>query len=122
MRLFNLQHNSSGFTLVEITVAALIFSLAITGLFATITSLNRPSAEAFEEVQAAYIAKGVLEELRSAIDAQIWENPDPESYALVEGETYTLDPVEYEGLNYSISYEVTGNSIGGRFVDITISW
>jgi len=108
--------------LIEIVVATLIFSLAITGLFSAITSLNRPGTESFEEVQAAYAAKGVLEELRSAIDAQVWEESDPSSYDLVEGETYTLSTIEYEGVPYSINYAVTGDPSGGRWVDLTISW
>lgn len=108
---------SSGFTLIEITVATLIFVIAVAGLYSTISSMNRPSVESFEQVQAVYTAKETLENLKYDIDAEFWDDPDTSICKLVPGETY---PITYGA--YSGNYTVIADANGGRWVDLTISW
>lgn len=122
MRLPVIVKTSSGFTLVEIIVAALVFALAATGLFAVISSLNRPSVESFEEVRAVYIAKGIFEQLKSMIDAELWDETDSSVYYLVPGETYELEETVRDGIAYTANYTVTQDSSGGRWVDLTVWW
>ena len=119
---FLLKNTRSGFTLIEVVVSTLVFSLAMAGLFSTISSLNRPGVESFEDVQAAYIGKEIIGNLRHFINAEIWDELDPGLYNLVENQSYDLSPVTRDGITYTSNYTVTPAANGGRWVDLTISW
>lgn len=113
----------SGFTMVEVVVATMVFTLTIAGLMAAISSLNRPAVESFEEVQATYIAKGLAEKLKQDINAELWDETNPTIYGLVQGSTYIISTVTHNNINYGGTYTVTNDpSGGGRWVNITITW
>ena len=117
----------NAFTMVEIVVATLVFALAIAGLLATIQSLNRPAVESFEEVQAAYVARQILEDLRLSIDAETWDNTNSPLKPTTNPVTATVQP-ETGGIIYNTSYTVEeataedGITPIGRWVDIKVTW
>jgi len=118
MRTRHILCNHRGFTMVEIVVAAMVFALSIAGLLAAVSSLNRPAVESFEEVQAAYVAKQVLEDLKLHIDARTWNE---ETSKLKPGETFT-ETITRHGIDFTASWIVTEDAAGGRWVDVTVSW
>jgi type II secretory pathway pseudopilin PulG len=109
-----------GFTMVEIVVSILIFALSIAGLLSAISSLNRPAIESFEEVQAAYIGKQLFEELKQGIDASTWDLSNSILRPTASPITKTINR---QGIDFTTSYTITNAiDIGGRWVDLTISW
>ena len=63
-------------SLVEVIVTAVIFSLAAFGVFTTISMLRPHGADSLRKLEAAYVAKGVIDELRAYVDARMWDNED----------------------------------------------
>ena len=64
--------NSCGFTLVEVIISSVIFSIAAVGLFSTFTAMREASARSERRLQAAYYEKQLLEDLRAKVDQGIW--------------------------------------------------
>ena len=60
--------------MVEVVVAAVIFSLAAAGLFVSFTAIRQSSDRAERRVQAAYIVKQLSDELRAKVDQGIWDD------------------------------------------------
>ncbi len=103
--------NQNGVSLVEIIIAALIFTIAATGLLTTFASQRETSQRSQRKVQAAYYGRQVLEELRSKVDQRNWDSGD-----LSEG-VHTLSSGQYNA-----TYTVTATANGGRKVDLNITW
>ena len=68
-------HQKNGFaSLAEVLVTAVIFTIAAFGIFATISMLRPQSMDSKQRLDAAYIGKSVIEELRASVDASSWDN------------------------------------------------
>lgn len=59
---------------VEVVITAIIFTLSAVGILASINMLRPHGAESTAKLEAAYVAKGFLEQLRTAVDAQMWDD------------------------------------------------
>ena len=122
MRIYHSFKKDSGFTLVELVVAVLIFSLSIASILSVLGSMNKTSSASFEEVQAIYRGKEILEDLRLDVDATTWD--DAAASRLTPGTVYNLPPppVGPDGITFDASYNVTADPSGGRWVNLTVSW
>ena len=119
MKLFK---KNRGFTVVEIIVASLIFSITAIGIFSTLAAIRKPSAESQRRVTAAYFGKQVLDDLRAQIDAINWQ----------EGSGGPLDPTishppytsNIDGITYTGTYAVEPDPNGSlaRRISLTVSW
>jgi len=112
-------HAQTGFSMVEVIVASLIFSLAAAGIFATVSSLNQPSQDSDEEVRAVFIGKQVLESLRTAVSANTWDTGP-----LAIGDTYTGNSIIVDGISYDWVYAVEADpyGTGARKVILNVTW
>lgn len=61
-------------SLVEVIVTAIIFALAAFGILTTVSILKPQGASSSRRLQAAYLGKQVIEDLRSSVDARTWNN------------------------------------------------
>lgn len=61
--------NSSGFTLLEVLLAAIIFVVSVAGIFATLSAVRAPIANKENALVAAVFGKKVLETLRTQVSA-----------------------------------------------------
>jgi len=118
MKMCHCINTKSGFTLVEVVVAVLVFSLSIAGLLSVLANLNRPAAESFEEVQAIYAGKEFLENLRQAVDASTWDD----SGSALAPAVHTTSASSPSGMAFNAVYNVTSDTSGGRWVDLNINW
>ena len=127
---FNLRERSSltGFTILEVAIAAIIFSIAVAGIFSSISMIRRSQANggknqqvSGKKLQAAYCAKQLLESWRANVDQPTWD-----SGALrLTGNPKTLTNVCPGSGTYDVTYNVfsvSGASDSPRRVDLTISW
>ena len=111
-----------GFTIVEIIISSLIFSITAVGIFATLAAVRKPSAESQRRVTAAYFGKQVLDDLRSKIDATNWQ----------AGSGGPLDPTIthppytsfIDGVSYTGTYTVETDPGGSlaRKISLAVTW
>ena len=97
--------------MVEALIAAVILSISVVGVLATMSSQKAPTADSDKKVQAAMAAKQFLEGLRSKVDATTYSTGNL-SLGLHSG----------VGLGtYTVDYLVTaaGNA---RKVELNITW
>ena len=116
----NIRKNQYGFSIVEAMVAALILSISVVGVFATLSSQKAPAAAADKRVLAALAAKQFLEDLRSKVNAVDYNNNTGPLALGPGGIPQAYGPITWGGL-YTINYTVSaaGNA---RKVDLSISW
>jgi type II secretory pathway pseudopilin PulG len=108
-------NKKTGFTMVEVVVAALVFSLAVAGIFATIASLTNPAEESKEEVAAAFLGKQIFEKWREEVDQGTWDtsnNPisDP---ARVDAGWFDLYTNLIGNTTYTTQYRLDSDSVSG---------
>ena len=97
--------------MVEALIAAVILSISVVGVLATMSSQKTPSADADKKVLAAMAAKQFLEGLRGSVDATTYS-------------TGSLSLGLHSNVNvgaYRFDYLVTaaGNA---RKVDLNVTW
>ncbi len=113
-------NQNSGFSMTEVVVAAVIFAISVAGFLSTSASLRQPGAKTERRLQASYIGKQVLEDLRVDLNPTNWTGG-----SLAEG-TFNLLPITANGIQYRVTYTVTSldpSDINApRKVDLTISW
>jgi len=103
--------NKKGVSLIEVIIAALIFSITSAGLFSTFSAQRIATERSQRQLQAAYYARQVLEELRAKVDQQNWDSGD-----LSIGTHNVTSGI------FTASYEVTEDSTGLRRVNLTVTW
>ena len=129
--------NKDGFTITEVVVSALIFAIATAGILATATTMRKPAVDSSEDVTAAFLAKRILDDLRSNLDSVTWSQSQTDGGPFEENKTYTLAnsgltllaPVTIDSGNghtvtYTPSYTVVRDPHGtrARMVNLTIDW
>jgi prepilin-type N-terminal cleavage/methylation domain-containing protein len=118
------ENKRTGFTIIEVVIAAAIFTLAMTGIFSSVSLMRQPAIESTQEVTAAFIGKQVLDDLRSQVSAQTWNGT---SGLLSVGNTYTNIISVTTGsvtTNYNVVYTVEADPDGtsARKVTLNVSW
>ncbi|MCA9398689.1 MAG: type II secretion system protein [Candidatus Omnitrophica bacterium] len=126
--------NQKGFaSFVEVVVTAVIFVLAAAGILASLSMIQPQGTESTEKLEAAYMAKGFLEELRTSVTADSWADTSGDLWP-TGGTPKTTTVTGPSGKSYTITYEVTeitanpdsGNAypadIRPRRVDVSIDY
>ena len=118
------KNNKSGFSMVEALIAAVIFAVAVVGVFATSAALKKPTVVSDKKLTAAYIGKQVLEDLRSKVDQREWLTGSLATYNLALGDH---GPFTFNNPTYQVAYNVmwTVSSVpnsDARQVLVTIQW
>ncbi len=111
-----LVRRDKGFSIVEVTMAAVVFSITAIGIITTISVLRAPSAESERRTVAAYYGQQLLEDLRAKVDQRIWASGD----LSIGNHTFSN---AINGKTYTASYIVTEVYSGGpRRVALTVDW
>jgi type II secretory pathway pseudopilin PulG len=120
-------YSKNAFSLVEVVVATLVFSLAAAGIIATISALTQPAAQSSREVKAAMLGKQILENLRNSVDAETWGQAtsplSPIGGPHNNGTYDAIFPIPIDGTDYTPTYQVTDDpDTEGIWVNTTITW
>ena len=101
-------------------MTALIFSIAAFGMLATMSLLRPAGKGSARKLEATYIGKQVIDDLRKEVDATTWTDAGSN---LAVG-THTRNVPSLTGdFNYEISYTISDvGSIGLRKMDMTITY
>ena len=118
-----------GFSIVEVLVASMVFSIAAIGIFSTIAAIRKPAAVSERKISAAYYGKRILDDLRAKTDARpgVWNGGVLGTSGSLPY-TVVLSPVTISGTAFGASYTVTDATpaaIGAkevRKVDLTVTW
>ena len=112
------QNKTTGFTIAEVVIATMIFTLAMAGVFATISQLRQPAVASSQQVTAAFIGKKILDDLRSEVSATTWN-----SGLLTPGNTY-MNQVTVGTITYNATYTVQNdpNGTNARQVTLNVTW
>ena len=103
-------------SITEIIVTSVIFVLAAAGIMSTLAMLRPQGGGSRQKIVAAYLGKGILDDLRQDVDAATWNNPNSR---LAPG-THNLGQIN----GYTVSYTITQLPApeNGRRLDMTVSW
>lgn len=135
--------NQKGFTLAEVSIAALLLAIGATGIFAVVLTCryNVRNNQAREEIQ--HYARKLTEDLKGYVrstdstdatnaPAGTWVHPnDPSnSWALEVGEhnvttllpDYLRDAPFNATMRYTVSLSDAGNTNSPRQIDVRVQW
>ncbi len=114
-----------GFSITEVIIATVIFSMVVAGSITAVSALRKPAYASKEDVTAAYLAKQILEELRCDVHAGTWNTGglNPNGGPGGDGLYNNLNAVVIDGITYTPSYQVENDTLtGARKVTLTIDW
>jgi len=100
--------------MVEVIVTAVIFVLATAGILSTVSMIKPQGTESSKKIEAAYVGKGVIDQLRKEVDASTWNTG-----ALKVGGPYNWGGPTGD---YTVSYTVTETDPTFRKLTMTITW
>jgi prepilin-type N-terminal cleavage/methylation domain-containing protein len=111
--------NNQGFTLIEIMVAATIFSFAVLGLAIGTVSVIQTNQNSHLQASAINLAQAKLEELRAMTSAAFSGLSCP-SFATIG----CSDSPVTSGTTFSRSWQITANApvTGVNQIDVQITW
>jgi prepilin-type N-terminal cleavage/methylation domain-containing protein len=114
-------NSNSGFTLVEVVISTVIFTIVAAGLYASVSTLRKPAMDTTKKINASFVGKQILEELRNDVSADTWNNGGP---LVPSGTPYVLPDVTVGGITYHPQYIVENDPDGSpaRKVTLTITW
>jgi Tfp pilus assembly protein PilV len=112
--------NKRGFSLVEITVAAVVFSVSIASVFASVSSFRKPVADSTTKLRAAQLSKKILEDLRQKVTDP--EHPDLDTSPPWHGTSGSpLTDAEFEAQYPGYRYWYRVQNLGNvKQVEITV--
>ena len=116
----NKKNNKSGFTLIEVIVSGVILLIGVTGTLMMASSFVPKTKDSGEEIAASFIAKQILDDLRTKITPGQWATGG----SLELGSHPAVYSTTINGVTYTAGYDVqpdpTGS--GARKVVMTIDW
>jgi hypothetical protein len=106
-------------SIVEVAVTAVIFILATVGIISTVSALKPHARESTKKIEAAYVGKGIIDELRKEVNAA----PGGVFFGnnLSIG-THTRSAITTTGTAYTVTYDVTEPIPNVRKVTMTVTW
>ena len=112
----SLKTKKNGFSLLEVIIAALIFTISAAGLLTAISMTRRPAQTSTAKVQAMFRLKQTLDSLAGQVSAATWSDPASNLYPGV----YTFSEGMYN-ITYAITY-ATADPNGPRKITADISF
>ena len=113
-------------------MAALIFSVAVAGVFASLGNIRKAVVTDDKSLQATYCGQQVLETLRARVDNRDWADASSSLALTLPGNNHTIDAASSPPISSftacanspvtSISYTVSDAGNGTRKVTATVNW
>lgn len=98
--------------MVEVIVAAVVFTLAAAGVLTAVSRARLPVSASDRRLQAATYGKQVLDQLRSDVSENTWNNSN-----------WIIGNHDISGGGFNAYYVVTNDPVlGGKQVNLYLSW
>lgn len=112
-----LKKKKNGFTLLEVIISAIIFTITAAGLLTAISMTRRPAQESTAKVQAIFHLKELMDSLASQVSANTWN---------LASSNLAVGTYDYTSGVYNITYEVSladpSDPNGPRIITANISY
>ena len=115
----------TGFTLMEVVVGLIIFSIAFGGLIAAFVGVRRYVSRATKRVTTTNLDRRILNSLHKDVRADTWDNGTLSTGGTYNVSSVFIDNFEYGTVNsnYTVKNVTDGNITRDyRQVDVTISY
>jgi len=110
---------NSGFSIAEVTVAAVVFSVTALGIISTVSVLRKPAVNWERKTVGTYYGQQLLEDLRAKVDQSNWGDAGS---PLAVGTHTVASYLAPNGTAYDATYTVTELPSGARQVTLTVNW
>jgi len=101
-------------SIVEIIVTAIVFVIAAAGILSTMVMFRPQGQEASKKMEAAYIGKGIIDDLRQQVSAEDWFNA---------GSPLEVGTTSFMVDNYNVTYTITDPVVGDyRKLEMNVTW
>ena len=119
----------TGFTMVEVLVATVVFIIAALGIMSTYAAIRTPSTKTDHKLVAALYGEELLASLRNEVDANTWALTQGAGgrFDCTNGVTYS-GTKSVGGITYNYTYTVTcpsgnpANTDDPRSVNLQVTW
>jgi prepilin-type N-terminal cleavage/methylation domain-containing protein len=116
-----MQITSKGFSLVEVMVASLIFSIAVIGIYASLATVKEQSLNISDKgLGAALCAQQFLESRRAAVDMRDWNAAG--SLLAITGGLQNGAVCNQSGVNYTVQYQIAAAGGNARKATVIVTW
>ena len=117
-RVFLIQNREKGFaSIVEVVVTTVIFILATAGILSTLSMLQPHVRTSTREIEAAYVGKGIIDDLRKEVEAGAIGGDGFFGPNLALG-AHTPSVIG----DYTVTYTITEPIPNVRKLSMTIDW
>lgn len=109
----SLKTKQDGFSIIEVIISAIIFSIATVGLFTAISLTRHQATGSTDDVEGLFYARQKIDELSAMVSADQWQNTTSPIYPGTYNETF--------GSVY-LEWTITDNpQSGGRDISMTMN-
>ena len=120
------RHNDAGFTLIEVLIALMIFSVGILGIGLMQLSAIRGNSLANHLTEAAVFGSDQIEQMLSwDYDDDKLKSTNNNAYTLPDGTVITADGYQADSDNFCHAYwQITDNTpvTNSKRIDVTVFW
>ena len=109
----------TGFSITEVIMAAVVFSVTAVGIISTVSVLKKPAVGWDRKLVGTYYGQQILEDLRAKVDQSNWADA---SSPLAVGNHTVASYTAGNGTAYDATYTVTELPSGAREVTLTVNW
>ena len=103
-------------SIVEVIVTAVVFVIAAAGIMSTVAMFRPQGKGSSLKIEAAYIGKGIIDDLRQQVNAEDWNNPASPLADI--GGPHPPIPIG----DHIVVYTITDVTPGLRRLDMTITY
>ncbi len=100
-------------SIVEVIVTSVIVVIAVAGISTTVSMLKPHGSNSSRKIEAAYIGRGIIDNLRQQISATGWNDPD--SNLALGTYNFVVD-------SYSVNYMISSPMADIRQLTMNITW
>jgi len=100
-------------SIVEIIVTSVVFVVAAAGILSTVAMFRPQGREASQKIEAAYIGKGIIDDLRQHVNAENWG---------LASSNLAVDTYNTTIGDYSVNWKITEPTEGLRYLTMNITF
>ncbi len=114
---------TQAFSLLEVILSVVVFTLAAAGFFAVLTSARQPVASTDKGLRAAQVGRQVLEDLRKDLGEDTWMQ-DKYNPGLNPHESSYTDPATGAVFNitYNVEQSIAGDPLSPKKIRLKVKW
>lgn len=98
-------------SIIEVIITSVIFVIGAVAILSTVSQFRPHGQESSQKMEAAYIGKGIIDDLRQQVSAEDWDTGN-----------LALGPYGFVIGDYTINYTITEPITDLRHLTMNITW